>query len=369
MKNKNILFITISPWNEPKRIRRQLADRLIEDGNKLTYVALPSRRRTPNTSKFLALKDCKVLEITGPALPLQWIRFIPPIFVIYQISIAQKIKKISLPTEYDFCFIFTPLYPRLLNYLDIYDKAIYFLNDDYSSLILDKLKAARSRKDESLLMKGCDAVIAVSQSILNKFSQLNLPKMVLYPWLGIDAPFLLNLHSYPKSAAYFGYIDWRIDFLLIEMMLADGFMITMIGPTIEVESQISKLKRQYPNRFTVLDAMDENLASAELSKFHLLLLPFLYKNQTQAEDVELPNKLLTYLRLGKPVITTWMKNILYADGEIVIRADSRKKFIELANLAIMKDNSLLRARRIEVALKNNWEHRRQQLDNFLESLP
>jgi glycosyltransferase involved in cell wall biosynthesis/polysaccharide pyruvyl transferase WcaK-like protein len=104
------------------------------------------------------------------------------------------------------------------------------------------------------------------------------------------------------------------------------------------------------------DAMPEHLAS-----FDVCLVPFEVTPVTDGMDVV---KLYEYLSLGKPVVTTPIREILtYRD--LVYVADGAEEFVVQLDRALAEDDPVVRDRRTALARQNTWDDRIDEVDRLI----
>ena len=149
---------------------------------------------------------------------------------------------------------------------------------------------------------------------------------------------------------YFGVIDERLDYALIEA-LADAFpggSVVMVGPTAKVDP--AKLP-QRANLHWLGQRPYEDLP-AYTKAFDVCLMPFALNEAT--ENIN-PTKTLEYMAAGKPVISTAVPDVIRNFVPIVEVAYSHDEFIAMAARAAAEPDPESIARGIDRARAETWD--------------
>jgi glycosyltransferase involved in cell wall biosynthesis len=131
---------------------------------------------------------------------------------------------------------------------------------------------------------------------------------------------------------YFGVIDERLDYDLIEQLAAtfEGGSIVMAGPLAKVEAS------QLPCRPNIhwLGQQPYSGLPALVKGFDVCLMPFALNDATRYIN---PTKTLEYLAAGKPVVSTPIADVLRNFGEVVRVARSHEEFATHVRQALTPD--------------------------------
>ncbi len=95
-----------------------------------------------------------------------------------------------------------------------------------------------------------------------------------------------------------------------------------------------------------------------LRRFDVCLVPFEVSPATNGMDVV---KLYEYLSLGKPVVTTPIREILIYSALLYL-AEDEQSFVRQLDRALNENDPALRARRIELARQNTWDERLDRIE-------
>ncbi|KGR77650.1 hypothetical protein CD29_14530 [Ureibacillus manganicus DSM 26584] len=148
-------------------------------------------------------------------------------------------------------------------------------------------------------------------------------------------------------ATYFGGIDhYRIDWGIIEQLLAAGVTVELIGPApdgIPIEHESLIYKGTVPH-----DELPHALRDCDV-----LILPYKITEFTKGTY---PAKLFECFATGKPIISTPLPDLISYRHLIGI-AETPSLFTEKVLVAGREDDENRRNRRIELARENSWEVR------------
>jgi glycosyltransferase involved in cell wall biosynthesis len=162
---------------------------------------------------------------------------------------------------------------------------------------------------------------------------------------------------------YVGTIDYRIDLELLHTMAVEHpqWNIVLIGPTRgHLGERIKKLEA-YDNFFFLGPKPPEDVP-AYLNAFDVALIPFLV---TPSTNTMYPYKLHEYLAMGKPVVSTDLFEVRPFD-DVVRLAPSHELFLSAVGQELVGDSEEKQARRIDVARRNSWQERVEQMSALIE---
>jgi len=368
VKPRRILILTASTWREPARLRKQLTEVLAQD-HEVVYVTLPYGLKKPK--KSLLYRDGRVLvaEVGGPFIPLRWIFFIKPLKIIYEKIVTKKLNTIITDLEsYEILISF------VCDYSDLFlrsscTRKIYVANDDHAAIAGSKKRRLEIERCEAEIAKVSDLVMTVSNKIAGKKVYKNCFVNVVYPGHNCipisEMNLKINREAGVRGACFLGYIDWRIDFDLLNYLLISGWEITLIGPVVGVEHELSILVEKFKSGLKILSPVDEGSAPVLLSKFSVLLLPYKFKNIDQRDSIELPNKLFIYFSALRPVVATYMPNLQYVENGLVYMARNSVDFENLCVKSMNEDNEEFRLRRRRLSEDNSWSMKNSALQRLI----
>lgn len=160
---------------------------------------------------------------------------------------------------------------------------------------------------------------------------------------------------------YVGNIHYRLDFDLLFYLAHDShYSLVFIGPATDSRevSQLEACDRVYFVGEKPYPAIPQYLHYADVC-----LIPFLTHGVTESES---PIKLFDYLASGKPIVSTAIPGVKDF-SEVIFIARNHDDFCAKVECALREDDALLSQRRQELAQKNSWEKRVQQIWTLINS--
>lgn len=367
-KDQTALILTVSPWDEPKRLRKQIAEVLALD-MKVIYVTLPYGLCKPASSKDQTEGNIRILSLAAPPVPMRLLGASLIVQRIYERFLSWRLeRKLRSVGEIRTVLCFTQMHSGLLARF-AKEKVIYFANDDHVSMAPNEKIAGRISRDEEQAISHSSRVVSVSEVIAHKLARFGRPVHVMYPGHNSAVLPLSRFNNdirLRRSACFFGYIDWRIDFALLALMLESGWSVDLIGKEVGTAKKIDNLKNQFSDRFNMYSPVPVDDVADQLARYEVLIIPYRYRNASQAEVMELPNKTFVYFCALRPVVTTWMPNLKYVEPGLIYRARTNDEFLECCERAIEEDNATHAARRSQLAQLNTWHSRRATLCELID---
>lgn len=384
LQNKDIVIISISDWEGPKRIRQFLSEELARQGNRVLFVesqyTLSKFLQKPSLSRaFRFFQGPR--QIADNLYLLSTFPFIPGGEFSAGISrtnwnlersfLRQAMKRLGFrdPLLWIFAYNASPLIGKMGESL-----SLYFCNDAFSLLVSSKSLQQRIASLEQEVMGKVDLVFSVS----DKLSEEKTPfsKSVHTVCHGVDYPLFERIAGTNSNrpsdmpagkpvAGYSGVIRYMLDLELIRF-LADkkpDWDFVLVGPVSESKSefyaQIENLKRR-PNVHFLGPKRPEELPRY-ISSFDVCLLP--YVTGEVSDYYAAPLKFYEYLAAGKCVVSTVGPKEY--DREVVINCASQQEVLAAIDEAHSGDSSDRAQKRREIAKRNSWSERVRQIDTIL----
>ncbi|OGG16739.1 hypothetical protein A3D78_01425 [Candidatus Gottesmanbacteria bacterium RIFCSPHIGHO2_02_FULL_39_14] len=279
------------------------------------------------------------------------------------------IKKV---THFDLIISFTPEVAFLPVKNQV--KLIYHVLDDYAVLPWwnNPLSRFQLKILEEKTIKRADEIIAVSKKLAAKFKKYN-KNIYLYPTpADLSNYFVFNkqkqkindILSIKRPIVGFigsGTIKGKIDLQLLNY-LADKYPeINFVFIGLFDESIIDF--RGYPNLIN-LGYKPLQLLSSYIKHFDVGIIPYCLNRFGQSAY---PVKIMEYLALGKPVVSTFLPSLDdLAQRRIIYTAESTEEFAKNIKIALKEKDENLKKARIGEAKKNDWKVRIIQYLKFLE---
>ncbi|HTY36190.1 MAG TPA: glycosyltransferase [Bacteroidota bacterium] len=381
LKNKDIVIISISDWEGPKRIRQFLSEELARQGNRVLFVesqyTLSKFLQKPSLAKlFRFLKGPRrvaenlYLLSTIPFFPGG--EFSPGVsrsnWNVERSFLRQAMKKLGFhnPILWMFAYNASPLIGKMGESL-----SLYFCNDAFSLLVDSPVLQGRITSLEREMVERVNINITVSEKLSEEKSRFRTPVHTVRH--GVDYPLFqqsgrsrpTDLPSGKPIIGYSGVIRYMIDLDLI-LQIAEQkpeWDIVMVGPVTESRSefyqQISALKKRSNVYFVGSKPAGE--LPAYINAMDVCLLP--YVRGEISSYYAAPLKFYEYLAAGKCVVST-IGPTEY-DSDVVINAHSTADVLHAIEEALARNTGELIQKRKEIARQNSWTERIRQIDSIL----
>ena len=384
LKNKDIVIISISDWEGPKRIRQFLSEELARQGNRVLFVesqyTLSKFLQKPSLSRafrFLKgprrLSDNLSLLATFPFIPggefsagisrTNW--------NLERSFLRQAMKHLGFrdPLLWIFAYNASPLIGKLGESL-----SLYFCNDAFSLLVDAKPLQQRIASLEREVMSKVDIVLTVSDKLSKE--KFRFHKSVHTICHGVDYPLFehvaaskairpVDMPSGKPVIGYSGVIRYMLDLDLIRFLAEQkpDWDFVLVGPVSESRSefyaQIENLKRRANVHFLGPKRPDE--IPSYINSFDACLLPYV-KGEVSTYYAA-PLKFYEYLAAGKCVVSTVGPKEY--DRDVVINCTSPQEVLAAITDVLSKDSAELVRKRKEIAKRNSWSERVCQIDAIL----
>ncbi len=384
LKNKDIVIISISDWEGPKRIRQFLSEELARQGNRVLFVesqyTLSKFLQKPSLARALRflqgprrLSDNLHLLSTFPFIPggefsagisrTNW--------NLERSFLRQAMKRLGFrdPLLWIFAYNASPLIGKMGESL-----SLYFCNDAFNLLVDSKSLQQRIASLEQEVMGKVDLVFTVSDKLSEEKSRFH--KSVHTICHGVDYPLFerivgSNADRPPDMptgkpvAGYSGVIRYMLDLDLIRFLAEQkpDWDFVLIGPVSESRTefytQIENLKRRTNVHFLGPKRPEE--LPSYINSFDVCLLP--YVTGDVSNYYAAPLKFYEYLAAGKCVVST--VRITEYDRDVVINCASHREVLDAVNEAYSNDSADRAQKRKEIAKRNSWSERVRQIDAIL----
>lgn len=378
---QDILVVSLSDWNGPKRIRQHLAEALVRKGNRVLFIeaqyTLVKFLKRPSMKRFLGflkgpqqLKEDLFLLSAPPFIPggefFHSIAIVNWISARYFIRRAMRRLDIQNPTLLIFAYNGAPLVGTLNERF-----ALYFCNDAFH-LLAPKTLSGRVLAIEQRLMAKVDAVFTVSDKLTREKSQHHAAVHTVYH--GVDVGFFDSSEAMrppadiPQNKPIIGYSGVLRDMLDVDLLefvatRRREWSLVLVGPrergNRRFEDALNRLSTQ-ENVF-LLGPKPVGSIPSYLRSFDLCMIP--YVRGEIATYYSAPLKFYEYLAAGKRVIST-VGPRSYDEG-VVVNCTSKEEFLDAIASALINDNEELVRRRIDIARQNSWNARVQEMASFL----
>jgi len=244
------------------------------------------------------------------------------------------------------------LNPRLL---------IYCCVHDFSRI---SPKHAHLAEDERQMMDAADLVFVLSRQLLAE-KQSSRQNVFLLPQSANLQHYLTaslqrtELAGLPRPVVgYIGTIHEWVDQELLKFaaQAKPGWTFVLIGPERVGTAELRKLRN-----VLFLGPKDHALLPSYVAEFNVGIIP--YVTNAFAQTIR-PNKVLEYLVMGKPVITTRLPE-LDAFRNHLLSTDSPQQFVQAIELAIDTDSPTKQTERREVAIANSMDRKFADIESLV----
>lgn len=351
------LILTKTSWNEPKRIRHQLVDLLLEHNHTVIFVEKGSFKL--NLTKLVEVK--KKLFLFHPFTLLHHqLRFLPPIMLISSFFYYQEIKKLLKGFKIDYIINFNYDSGLLLRKFRL--NSITIVNDNF---VVKAKSFSRKSIEKELIktFKASNSVFSVSLPLVEVSKPYNKNSELFLPWIP-----RLNNNQFIRISdkiLYYGFINNRVNWHRVFYLLEKGIEIDFYGP-IEGKSTLKtliNLKERYKNfQFfppTTLDKINAENYCCSIQPYNSSI-----KNM---EYVTLSNRTLQLLAYGLPVLHEYLPNLIDAPKNLIYKCrsnhdyflgyhyfkeDKKENFSNSADSFLLAHTSEIRYKQLMAALSN-----------------
>ena len=387
LKNENIICFSSIDWDFIWQQHQETMSAFAKNNNRVLFIEntgvraftvsdLPRiKKRIINWLKSTKgfRKETENIYIYSPLLlPFPYLRiarWINRYFLSASLKRWMKVMEFSEPIIWT--FLPTPI---VLDVAEAISNKIfvYYCTDNFSATSKAARKVVRYEKK---VLQRADVVFAMARNMASYCSQFN--KNVTCIPMGVNAERFISCdiatvtrpaeiaEVHGRIIGYLGGVRSSIDQELVKFLasqLPDSTFV-FVGP---IQTEISKLKKYKNIIFT------GQKPHAELPKyikyFDACIIP--YKKDNYTDNIS-PAKLNEYLIMGKPVISTNLKeveNFNKENEQILYIANAYDDFAKLILKAIDSDNKMLKNKRIQVARNNSWDKKIEQMSEIIEAV-
>jgi glycosyltransferase involved in cell wall biosynthesis len=221
-------------------------------------------------------------------------------------------------------------------------------------------------KVEEEYMCKTDLVITTSDALYSSKKHVNQNCFVVKN--GVDFEIFNHIadfkrqNSLVKTVGYTGSIDERFDIdtasYVIKNLLSVKF--EFVGRI--VNDKARRKLEMFPN-VTLYGSRRQEEVPYFLKNMDVCIIPYL---KTEGTKGVYPLKINEYLAAGKPVVMTDFAPLPEFTSVVRI-ASSKEKFLEYLKEEIDLGSESLKQQRIEIARKNSWENRVEELSDVIEN--
>jgi UDP-galactopyranose mutase len=366
--NKNLLVFSHLRWNFVYQRPQHLLSRLSQF-YKVWYVEEPVESPSNSFISYTVVADN--VTVCQPRLITKGSGFhdnhIPQLQNLIQPLVSEK-----FCSEEYLIWFYTPMALPLMQNLQ--PRAVIYDCMDELTAFLNAPKQLSQR--ESALLKRADVVFTGGISLYRSKSTKH-PYVRCFP-SSVEADHFAQArqsqeqhpaqrHLPHPRLGFFGVIDERIDFKLIEA-LADAdphWTIILVGPIVKISEQ--DLVRR--SNIVYLGQREYRELPGLVAGWDVCLLPFALNEATRFIS---PTKTLEYMATGKPIVSTAIADVVELHGDIVAIAGDTAQFIAACR-TFLNETPSRRKHRAEASAARvattSWNSTVEQMQNIMDSLP
>lgn len=362
-----VVVVTRSNWFEPPRIRHQVA-RQMARFTRVLFVETPTdwRRLTDTTVEEVALNVVRCRLGNKCRIPRRLQFYSDPLWRLLNRHLLREL--FGVPADY------LGKQPVLVNFNYDFEEGmrnrrfgatIYYCNDDFSTWAPNALARRSIDRRERATAMAADRCLTVSRPLCAKLARWNPQTQMMLPGHDFPERRPAKRRDGPIRVAFMGYLDGRIHYDWLKAVAQERDMeVLLIGPVVRRTDAILELLA-----LPSVTAYGPRVG-AELQKLLLdadvLTLPYLATPSSGMLAVTAPNKLYTYLAVGKPVVASNLPALVSMDDGLLYRAASLEEFVTVVRRAFNEDNDALREKRLAIARENTWDARGDELRVVIE---
>ncbi|MFK8030842.1 MAG: glycosyltransferase [Gammaproteobacteria bacterium] len=352
----NFMFFTRTDWNEPPRLRHQLANLLVAQGHSVTFFQKPKYRlpaEEPVVSSSLQFRRYRQLVN-------HQLKFISPARWVDDVYLRGKIKSLTKEDSPDVIVNFNYDYHFLSNLFPGVP-LIHIVNDDFvaGAIPLNRKSAWRLQERTA---QDAGRTLCVSYMLLDQLRTAT-------PASGLFLPWARSPYTQPPSGKVrdevlsWGYINDRYDFDTAEQLLDSGMKINFFGSVTHSERTKKMLGHQNATYHGVADLKD---ISEVLARCSCSLLAY-NANDDVVRCITISNRGFELLSFGLPLLYTELPGLIKAPEGVIYRCSEVEDYRRAYRDACDRFDSLQPG--IQAFLEDHSPERRyEQFMQVVESL-
>ncbi len=384
LRGKDILVLSLSEWEGPRRIRQYLTEELLKHDNRVLFVeanftwakffrTLDFGRLTRYRRGYREVKKNLFVLSAPPFVPAG--EFFAGISRFNWGMTRQYIKDAARGLGFRNPILWVYAYNASSVVGTMREsQSLYFCNDAFAPLHASPYLQKKVTALEQSLVSRVDGVLTVSDKLTEE--KKPFAKAIGTVYHGVDlVHFEQRLTPPPELRSvrrpilgYSGVVRHIIDLDLLDYVAVQKpeWSIAIVGPVTEsgreFYAKVERLKAR-PN-ISFLGSKSAKELPPYIQQFDVCLLP--YRRGVVSSYYSSPLKFYEYLAAGKPVVST-VGPYSY-DKDIILNADDRDQFIAAIAKAVKHHSPAVVRKRRHLAMQNRWETRLLQIDKFFGTI-
>ena len=388
---EDILCITLSFWDGPKRVRHNLMREYVKRGHRVLFVeaALTWVKLLKGVSYwkqaariFRGVRqtpDGVLIAMAPPFLPGgEWVEAICR-FNWWMVRVWLNLFILpSLQMKSPRLFLFAPHAGSLIGAFKE-SVSIYFCNDPFAELFEYPSARPNLQRMEDALTRKADIVFAVSERLLEERRRDN-PNTHLIPLAADTAlfakaleeatPIPRELQDLPHPViGHVGVINSRVDVEFVRQLagLLPKVSFVFVGPVTEVGAQLRDaiLNLQKGGNVHFLGNKSEEELPSYYKGIDVCIIPYCRDDVTKY--IKANGKFFQYVASGRPVVSTI--GPLDLEDDIVRTATTPQSFAEAIQKALDHHSPEVLAMRMAFAQSSSWSERVDRMERLLSAMP
>lgn len=359
----NYIFLTNTNWSEPPRIRHQLAQLLKNNGDKVYFFEKPILKNFFHKNlpiikdEIIILKNARVFHHRFSFGVLNKLDSL-----IMNRRIKEFLDKHHLKSTDTVIINF--IYDFSVSLKESY-KVYSFLNDDFESQTAF-LGLNYKRKCILSNIKSSGRLITTSPLLTEKYVDVFCKNWILLPWVTASEKTCIGavaqgLDYEGDSVIFYGFINSRLNFHLIEKMLSQltHIKFEFCG---QISSSVSRRVEYLTSKFKNVNFRGEmKFYEIDFKCFFCSITP--YSGHVSDKSIYATNKLFRLAAAGLPSVNIGLPGLI--EHPSVIKVNTYNEFVA-AIVNVSNNISLYRDESLGLAVQNDEVRALSQWNNILD---
>lgn len=306
---------------------------------------------SPPISFLISLFSCriKILRYLGNILQKK---------SIFPNLINNNLKRFLNKESTNIAILSSPIWEPFINKPD-FDIICY---DYLDSVIVHSKEEGYEKKNHDLILKS-DLIFTTAEKLKEDVFSISYKKDVLNVSNGVNLHFFqenknLVVKNYKKGTkkvvgyvgAIFEWID--LDLIFESAKSLSNVIFILVGP---INGENKKYLRKKPKNVFFVGQKPYNEVPAYINSFDVAIIPF--KNDGDISESTDPIKVYEYFSLGKPVVSTYLRQLKRFDGNLLKIITNPNEFNKAINYFLNEDKEQYQNERKRIAYENSWSNK------------
>ena len=313
----NILFTTRTNWAEPKRIRHQLAELLLEKGHNVIFVEKPAPVWKKVSPIRIPLDGLMLVSINGLIHPqLRVFNFLDRLDQRYRKGQLKSIlKEYQIDLHIAFYIDSSSIFPSV--------NTIQVINDDFvmKTKWFSRLVAKRTFRDS---IKRAKKVLVVSYPLRDKVKRISNNAELFFPWY---EELRFSQFEGRRKILYLGYLAGRVRWDVLEYLLKKDIEIDMYAPPSSATKQdlkhLNSLGRYHNFSFHGEGKIEE----LDLNNYVCSIQPY-DRAIPNTDMISFSNRTVRLLALGLPSLHEHLPYLIKSKESVIYKAHTPREYFD-----------------------------------------